>query len=275
MISSAVILIGWTGFRFASNLAELPRQGRQWLWTLTLRHPSFRSVPTQVHQSAYEMKRNLKPFTVEIKKSRVHSQNHQLPPKRLFATVRVEVPKTIRPEEPQAVAEQPAPRRILPSIVEPVWSRPEPVEPVRRRRLSGSKARQAQIALDLDGLTFKPLQYAPAEASVLSQGMSRTDVSPVVEEDVEPVDVVHIQEAEVVKAKPRKPRRQASAIAEQVVACEPVSEPALALETDAVGPSPAVTPRKLSHHGLTRRQAASAQLPRHERWKRRLHPACW
>jgi hypothetical protein len=240
---------------------------------LALRHPSFRSVPTQVHQSAYEMKRNLKPFTVEIKKSRVHSQNHQLPPKRLFATVRVEVPKTIRPEEPQAVAEQPAPRRILPSIVEPVWSRREPVEPVRRKQPSGSEAPQEQIEPDLEGLSSEPLQHAPAEAPVISKGMSRTDDPPVVEADVEPVHEVQIQDAETVKAKPRKARGPASEIIEQVVASGPMSESASAPE--AADPSPVVTPRKLSHHGLTRRQAAAGRLPRHERWKRRLHPACW
>jgi hypothetical protein len=217
------------------------------------------------------MKRNLKPFTIEIKKSRIPGQHHQLPPRRLFATVQVEVAKTFRTQEPQAVAEQPAPRRILPSIVEPGWSRPEPVEPVRRRRPSGSRALQAQIELDLDGLNSAPLQRVPAEASVLSQGMSRTDDPPVIEEGAGSVHEVQVLEAASATARPRKPRRQASAIAEQVVACEPVSAPT----TEVVAPSPVVAPRKLSHRGLTRRQAASAQLPRHERWKRRLHPACW
>jgi hypothetical protein len=149
------------------------------------------------------------------------------------------------------------------------------VEPVRRRRFSGLKAPQAQIEPDLDGLTSELLQHAPAEAPVLSQGMSRTDDPPVVEEDVEPVDEVQVQEAASATARPRKPRRQASAIAEQVVASGPVSEPALAPVTEVVEPSPVVTPRKLSHHGLPRRQAAAGRLPRHERWKRRLHPACW
>jgi hypothetical protein len=221
------------------------------------------------------MKRNLKPFTVEIKKSRIPGQHHQLPPRPVFAPIQVGVAKTVQTEEPQAVAQQPAPRRILPSIVEPVWSRPEPVEPVRRRRSSGSKAPQEQIELDLDVLTSKPLQHAPAEAPVLSQRMSRTDAPPVVEEDVEPVDEDQAQEAEPVTVKPRKSRRQASEIVEQVVASGPVSEPPLAPATEVVEPSPVVTQRKLSHHGLTRRQAAAGRLPRHERWKRRLHPACW
>jgi hypothetical protein len=140
------------------------------------------------------MKRNLKPFTVKIKKSRVHSQSNQLPPRRLFEPVQAEVRKTIRKEEPQALAEQPAPRRILPSIVEPVWSRSEPVEPVRRKRSSRPKALQEQIELDLDVLTSKPLQHAPAETPVISEGMSQTDIPPVVEEDAEPVPEVLIRE---------------------------------------------------------------------------------
>jgi hypothetical protein len=274
MISSAVTLIGRTGVRFATDLAGLPSQGRQWLWILTPADPSLRSVPTQVHQSAYEMKRNLKPFTVEIKKSRVPGQHHELPPRRLFATLQVEVPKSVRTEEPKAVAEQPAPRRILPSIVEPVWSRSEPVEPVRRKRPSGSKALQEQIELDLDTTASKPLQHAPAEMPVLSEGISQTDDPPVIEEDVEPVHEVQVQEAEPVTVKPRKSRRQASEVVEQVVASAPASEPASS-EMNAVGPLSVVTPRKLSHHGLTKRQATAGRLPRHERWKRRLHPACW
>jgi hypothetical protein len=108
---------------------------------------------------------------------------------------------------------------------------------------------------------------------VLSEGMSQTDDPPVIEADVEPVHEDQVQEAETVKAKPRKSRRPASEIIEQVVASGPVSESASAPE--AADPSPVVTPRKLSHHGLTRRQAAAGRLPRHERWKRRLHPACW
>jgi hypothetical protein len=221
------------------------------------------------------MKRNLKPFTVEIKKSRVPSQHHQLPRRPLFAPIQVGVAKAVQTEEPQAVAQQPAPRRILPSIVEPVWSGPEPVEPVRRKRYSGSKPTRKQMELGLNEMRSKQSQEAPAETPVISKGMSQTDAPPVIEEGAGSVHEVQVLEAASATARPRKPRRQASAIAEQVVACEPVSEPALALETDAVGPSPIVTPRKHSHHGLTRRQAAAGQLPRHERWKRRLHPACW
>jgi len=220
------------------------------------------------------MKRNLKPFTVEIKKSRISGQHHQLPPRSLFATVPVEVSKTFRREEPQAVAEQPAPRRILPSIVEPVWSRSEPVEPVRLKRASGSKATQGQMELDLNATISKQPQDAPAETPVISEGMSQADLSPVIDGDAQPAHEAQIQKAETVKAKSRKPRRLADKIVEQVVASEPVSESAPAQTTEAVDVLTVVPQRPLGRHSLTKRQAASAQLPRHERWKRRLHPAC-
>jgi hypothetical protein len=220
------------------------------------------------------MKRNLKPFTVEIKKSRAPGQHHQLPPRPLFAPMQVEVARTVQPEEPQAVSEQPAPRRILPSIVEPRWSRSESAEPVRRTEPSGANVALEQMQLDLDAITSEDVKDASAEV-MIPEAMSQADVPPVVEEDVEPVHEVHILEAEVVEVKPRKPRRPASETVEQVVASEPVSEPALAPATEVVEPSPVVTPRKLSHHRLTRRQATAGRLPRHERWKRRLHPACW
>jgi hypothetical protein len=221
------------------------------------------------------MKRNLKPFTVEIKKSRIPGQHHQLPPRRLFATLPVEVAKSVRTQEPQAVAEQPAPRRILPSIVEPVWSSVEPVEPVRRKRASGSKVEQGQMESDLNVIGPTQSQDASAETPVISEGMSQADVSPVIDRDAQPVHEAQIQKAETVKAKSRKPRRQASEVVEQTVASGPVSEPELAPATELAEPSPIVTAPKLRHHGLTRRQAAAGRLPRHERWKRRLHPACW
>jgi hypothetical protein len=60
-----------------------------------------------------------------------------------------------------------------------------------------------------------------------------------------------------------------------MVASEPVSASVPSPETDAVNPLPMMTRRKLDHRGLTKRQMAATQLARHERWKRRLHPACW
>jgi hypothetical protein len=259
----------------SADLAGLPGQGCRQDWILTPTRPSLRPVSSQIHKSAYEMKRNLKPFTVEIRKSRAPGQHHQLPPRPLFAPMQVGVAKTVQTEEPRAVSHQPAPRRILPSIVEPVWSAPEPGEPARRKRSSGSKPTRKQMELDLNETRSRQSQQAPAETAVISKAMSQTDAPSVIEEGAGSVHEVRVQEAASATARPRKPRRQASAIAEQVVAREPVSEPALAPETDAVGPSPIATPRELGHHRPTKRQAAAGQLPRHERWKRRLHPACW
>ena len=47
------------------------------------------------------MKQNPKPFSVEIKKSRVQGQRNRLPPRRLFATAPAEATKTFLREEPQ------------------------------------------------------------------------------------------------------------------------------------------------------------------------------
>jgi hypothetical protein len=259
----------------AADLAGLAGQGCRQDWILTPARPSLRPVSSQIHKSACEMKRNLKPFTVEIRKSRTPGQHHQLPPRPLFAPIQVGVAETVQTEEPRVVSQQPAPRRILPSIVEPVWSAPEPVEPVRRRRSSGSKPTRKQMELDPDETRSRQSQEAPAETPVISKGMSQTDAPPVIEEGAGSVQEVQVREAASATAGRRKPRRQASAIAGQVVAREPGAEPALAPETGAVGTSPIVIPRELGHHRPTKRQAAAGQLPRHERWKRRLHPACW
>jgi hypothetical protein len=134
---------------------------------------------------------------------------------------------------------------------------------------------QEQIERDLDAMDPMRSQDTSAETPVISEGMLQADVSPAVKEDAQPVHGAQIQKADAVKAKSRKLRRQASETVEQTVSSEPMSEPASSPETDAVNPLPMMTLRKLDHRRLTKRQAASAQLPRHERWKQRLHPACW
>jgi hypothetical protein len=52
-------------------------------------------------------------------------------------------------EEPQALAKPSAAPRILPSIVQPMWSSSESVEPIRRKRSSGETSR-IQIEFDLN-----------------------------------------------------------------------------------------------------------------------------
>jgi hypothetical protein len=134
-----------------------------------------------------------------------------------------------------------------------VWSRSEPMEPVRRKRASGSKVKQGQMELDLNATISKQSQDAPAETPVISEGMSRADVSPVIDGDAQPAHEAQIQKAETVKAKSGKPRRQASEIVEQVVASEPVSESAPAPTTEAVDVLSVVPQRRLGRHSLTKR----------------------
>ena len=106
------------------------------------------------------MKQNPKPFSVEIKKSRVQGQRNHLPPRRLFATAPAEATKTFLKEEPQVVAEPSAAPRILPSIVEPMWSSSEPVEPVRCKRSSGETGRD-QIEFDLAASASEDMEDTP------------------------------------------------------------------------------------------------------------------
>jgi hypothetical protein len=134
----------------------------------------------------FEMKRNLKPFSVEIKKSRVQDQRHQLPPRRLFETVHAKAPKIFPKEELQVADEPAAPQRILPCLIEPVWSHSEAAEPARRQRSSGSKARAGQVELDLNAITSEEVKSAPAEASVIREVMSQADAASVSEEGTMP-----------------------------------------------------------------------------------------
>ena len=90
------------------------------------------------------MKRQQTSFSVEIKKSRTQAQRHHLPPRPLFDVVPppAEAPQIPQNEAvPKAAEATPAPR-ILPSIVEPMWSRSEPAEPARRTRSSGETKRE-------------------------------------------------------------------------------------------------------------------------------------
>jgi hypothetical protein len=120
------------------------------------------------------MKRNSKPFSVEIKKSRVQGQRAPLPPRHLFATTPAEVPKVSQKDEPRVVPEPSATPRILPSIAEPMWSSSEPVETARRKRPS-VEANREQMEFNLDASASEGLADAPAEARVSAEAMPQTD----------------------------------------------------------------------------------------------------
>src|SRR5690242_11076340 len=101
------------------------------------------------------MKRKPKPFSVEIKKSRAHGQRHQLAPRRLFALTPARAPTIVQKEEPQAIVQPAATPRILPSILEPVWSSSEVVEPIWRKSSARSPVPEDQIQ-ESESTTTKP-----------------------------------------------------------------------------------------------------------------------
>jgi hypothetical protein len=212
------------------------------------------------------MKRNPKPFSVEIKKSRVQSLSSQLPPRRLFETRPSDVTQVLQKEEPQSVAEpSPAPR-ILPSIVESVWSGSESVEPIRHKR-SSVETNRGQMELDLTAIASGDVKHALARAQATADAVTPTDVTPVIAEDAAPVHDVQFAQGESAKAKSRKPRKKVSQAVEPAMAFLPMQE-------TEDKPEPTVT-SKVVQRRLIKRLAAAAQLPRNERWKRRLHPTSW
>jgi hypothetical protein len=211
------------------------------------------------------MKRNSKPFSVEIKKSRVQGQHHYLSPRRLFATDPAEATIVLQKDQPRVVPEPSAAPRILPSIVEPLWSRSEPVETARRKRPSG-EANRGQMEFNLTATASEDTKDAHAGVPASANNLPQADNAPVDAEDALPVHDVQPAQGNGVKAKSRKPRKKGSGPVEQEVASEPLPE----VET----PAPSVE-SKVAQRRMTKRLAAAAQLPHHERWKGRLHPAAW
>lgn len=221
------------------------------------------------------MKRNLKPFAVEIKKSRVQGQGHRLPPRRLFEILPSETTKIVQKEEPQVTATPAVPRRILPSLVEPVYSNSDAVEPVRRKRTLGSKVKPQQIELDLSEIASNGLEDEPVEASVTASATAQTDVAPVHKERTTLDDEHEPKAPEGATTKSRKTRNNSPEAVEPTLAFEAAAEAEQAPGKMVVTPSRVETSTWTNHQRLAKRQAAAAELPRHERWKRRLHPASW
>jgi hypothetical protein len=211
------------------------------------------------------MKRNSKPFSVEIKKSRVQGQRSYFPPRHLFATNPVEATRVFPKDEPRVVPEPSAAPRILPSIVEPLWSRSEPVEPVPRKRPSG-EANQARMEFNLTAAASEDVKDAHAEAPASTKTLPQADNAHVDAEDALPIHDVQPAQGNGIKAKSRKPQKRAAGTTEQEIASEPIPEAEMS--------APAVEP-KVAQRRITKRLAAAAQLARHERWKGRLHPAAW
>jgi len=220
------------------------------------------------------MKRHQKPFSVEIKKSRAKDQHHYLPPRRLFELPLAKTTPILQEEVPQAIAKPLATPRILPSILKAARSNSEAVEPIHCKSSRRSKSNQDQMDLDLRATAAEGVIDRPAEAPVMLEAVSRTDAA-LVEEAVAPALEVQAQKTGGTNARARKPRKKASKIVAPVTAHEPVSQPETISKTQVIEPSLANRLRQADHRRQNRRQAAAAQLRRHERWKRRLHAAAW
>ena len=155
------------------------------------------------------MKRNPKPFSVEIKKSRVQVQRHQLPPRHLFVLTPAKVTPSVQENEPPLVAQPPAAPRILPSILEPARSHSEAVEPARRKSSPRSKSDQGQMEFSLNTIATEDANDAPDEDRMVPAAKWHPDAS-LGEVTATPVNEVQAQEVGRTKAKARKPQKKVS-----------------------------------------------------------------
>jgi hypothetical protein len=187
------------------------------------------------------MKRNPKPFSVEIKKSRVQGQRRSLPPRRLFD---------------------------LPSA--------QPQRSVRRKcrkRWPSHWLHHAfcRASLSQCGATLRSL---PLSVASVLRDRSRNP-----QPDVPPAEGAAPPIPEVQAQKPRsaqtKLRTATLKTVKPVAAPMSLSQPGTASEAPAIEAPSVNRSRQAEHRRLTKRQAAATQLPRQERWKRRLHFAAW
>jgi hypothetical protein len=220
------------------------------------------------------MKRHQSSFSVEIKKSRTQGQRPHLPPRPLFDVVppAAEARQILEDKAEPKVAEPiPAPR-ILPSVVEPLWSRSEPAELARRKRSSG-ETKYGQIEFDLNA-TSDGVIGVPVETPVHAEVDLPTATAAAVETDAPPMHDVEPASGTSAKSNARKIRKKAPAAVGPGQAPEPEPKAEPKLHAGMIKLSTSVLSTS-SQCRLTKRLAAAAQLPRAERWKRRLHPASW
>ena len=220
------------------------------------------------------MKRQQKLFSVEIKKSRTPGPWHHLPPRRLFTTPPDVTSAFIRTAEPQDGSEAMAAPRILPSIIEPVPGNPEPVEPVRRKRMAKSKNAEGQIEFDLPADGAKDLEGLPKTLPTLDPRL-QADFARSEVESITPVPEVRVDDSGTSETKAQTRPKKLSEFDEPVEASTLASQPSPVSEADSLRIPASVTSSKAIPTRLSKRQSAADQLPRSERWKRRLHPATW
>jgi hypothetical protein len=122
------------------------------------------------------------------------------------------------------------------------------------------------MELNLDASASEDVADAPTAALVSDEAMSQTYGALDGSEDTGGVYPVQPAQGDGVKAKSRKPQKRAAETVEQEITSEPIPE------AEMLTPS---VESKVAQRRITKRLAAAAQLPRHERWKGRLHPAAW
>ncbi|MFC1459181.1 hypothetical protein ACETIH_21235 [Microvirga arabica] len=157
--------------------------------------PSQRPYQTRFEFTAIvQMKRQQKLFSVEHKKSRTLGQRHPLPPRHLFATPPDAAPAFLQTAEHQADATPVTAPRILPSIIEAVTGHPEPIEPVRRKRMVKSKDTKGQIELDLHADGAKDPEDVAETPSGSKPGL-KMDVAQAEDESIPPVPEVSVDDS--------------------------------------------------------------------------------
>jgi len=195
-------------------------------------------------------------------------------PRSLFETTPVDMTRVFQEEESQTAAVPPPIPRILPSIVESVWSNSEPLEPVHRKH-SSVEAKRGQMEFDLNASASGDVKDMPAEASHPAGAMAQADVAPALAENAMPVHDDQPAHDGSTKANSRKVHKKGLERVEPVMAFGSVSEAEHVPEAEVIESWPTEGPLKVPNRRQTRHRTAAAELPRHERWKRRLHAAAW
>ena len=175
-------------------------------------------------------------------------------------------------EAPTAHKATAAPR-ILPSLVEHPWAHSEPAEPLRRKRTTRLKADQEQIELELASDAIREREDHPDTLSTPETKLPM-DTAPPAEEGKPPVADVRV-DGMGTGEKPAKTRRTKwPEFVETVELSQTVSRPSPTHAGSSARSAPATSLNTFPAR-LTKRLAEAAHLPRHQRWKRRLHPASW
>jgi hypothetical protein len=221
-----------------------------------------------------QMKRQQKYFSVEIKKARTQGQRHHLPPWRLFdvAPPKAETDQILQNEAVPKVAAPTAAPRILPSIVEPMWNQAEPAALVHRKR-SPEQTTREQMDFDL-GVASEDVNGVPAETPMHAEAALPTATTASDEAGATPTLDVQPVSGKRAKSHARKTRTKAAVTVEPAQAPEPAPKVEPTPHSAVIEPSMKVLLRS-NERRLTKRLAAASQLPRSQRWKRRLHPETW